>query len=710
MKLYIPTSNLNIENILSTESISPYSFYSKREFGYNSFFSICDYDAILLFSDIPTFNVEYTDMQCFPAIIEVTINLESNKNIRKIKTRLKKVEIYECKETIFLQPNITRILFYDEVALRYTKLSCDDSALNKLASFWKFDIIEQDSKNNVKLSDIVKKLPKQKKDSIAPFQDNNYNRVKGFIYGYILGEIMSKPKEIALMLSKQKRIYDIVSAINSGTYNYQFIQDLETLDREYSELDPTTSLLKHMWKDEIKTELGIDSNKFDEYLRKYKGIEADIKKQFSKQSGITVRKTYAYFGQLEVAQYIAELNMHISKLLEGCKENNLQNLNIAAVFDLQPDFSRVMMSGEDEISMLFNKVLSRIIWADKIIDAEKIRIDKFKLAEDIVTIIKTIYEDLGEVWNGSAEQQYFHQLRCSIQDYSKHFDINNIDNVVLQSIAAIIRKGNDYREMKSYLESVGFSDYKYVMGLWGAITGYVSITRDVFRELSDSSRFTSIFEAVSSIYGVSGGPLLEVYKEEINSNTCFTEDSYDDTRTVLERALDNKKFKKNQKEAILKEYDKYKCISDKLIKAVADVKGIGERTISIFKDICISLTRKDECAQSIITTEPNNQLSIVSNAQSVYFYNDRKAWSYIKKILPQKYHHKIKNDLEWFVKEVGNPNSTYSSYRNINPYDNKEVITKFCNMKLKESDGINYPTTEEREALKIGLFKIYPVQ
>lgn len=709
MKLYIPTSSLNIENILSTESISPYSFYAKREFGYNRFYPIYDYDAILLFPDIPTFTVEYTGMQCFPVIIEVNINLESNKNIRKISPRSKKVEIYECKETIFLQPNITRILFYDEVALRYTKLNCDDSALNKLASFWKFGIIEQDDKNNIKLSDIIKKLPKQKIESVEPFKDNNYNRVKGFIYGYILGEIMSKPKEIALMLSKQKRIYDIVSAINSGTYNYQFTQELETLDREYSELDPTTSLLKQMWKDEIKTELGIDSNKFDEYLRKYKGIEADIKKQFSKQNGITVRKTYAYFGQLGVAQYIAELNMHISKLLEGCKENNLQNLNIAAAFDLQPDFSRVMMSGEDEISMLFNKVLSRIIWADKIIDAEKIRIDKFKLAEDIVTIIRTIYEDLGEVWNGSTEQQYFHQLRCSIQDFSTQFDINNIDNVVLQSMAAIIRKGNDYREMKSYLESVGFTDYKYVMGLWGAIIGYVSITREVFRELSDSSLFTNIFEAISSIYGVNGEPLLEVYKEEINSNTSLTENSYDDTKTALEQALDNNKFKKKQKEAILKEYDKHKSISKLLIEAVSKVKGIGEKSIQRFTDICRNLTRENESAQSIITTEPGNQSSIF-NALLVYFYNDPRAWDHIKKELHSKYHDEVKSDFDFFIKEISKPQNDRKYYKELDEKNNKIVIEKFCNLKSKKSDDKSRPTREDIKRLKDKLFRIYGVK
>lgn len=40
MKYYIPTSSLNFNNILSTESISPKAFYEKRGFGYARWFAI----------------------------------------------------------------------------------------------------------------------------------------------------------------------------------------------------------------------------------------------------------------------------------------------------------------------------------------------------------------------------------------------------------------------------------------------------------------------------------------------------------------------------------------------------------------------------------------------------------------------------------------------------------------------------------------------
>ena len=55
MKLYIPTTTLNIDNILSTECIAPLSFYKEREYGYNQFYKIAcmpyQKSSIVLFKD-----------------------------------------------------------------------------------------------------------------------------------------------------------------------------------------------------------------------------------------------------------------------------------------------------------------------------------------------------------------------------------------------------------------------------------------------------------------------------------------------------------------------------------------------------------------------------------------------------------------------------------------------------------------------------------
>ena len=74
MKLYIPTCTLNFNNIFSTESISPSSYYQKRGFGNKRFYSVKSNnidDAIVLYSKFPRYSIDNLDMENSPMVIEV---------------------------------------------------------------------------------------------------------------------------------------------------------------------------------------------------------------------------------------------------------------------------------------------------------------------------------------------------------------------------------------------------------------------------------------------------------------------------------------------------------------------------------------------------------------------------------------------------------------------------------------------------------------
>ena len=74
-KRYIPTTSLNFNNVLSSESISPKAFYQKRGFGYIRWFSIPENDidnVILLYKSLSSFVRKKGDMEDHPLLIEVT--------------------------------------------------------------------------------------------------------------------------------------------------------------------------------------------------------------------------------------------------------------------------------------------------------------------------------------------------------------------------------------------------------------------------------------------------------------------------------------------------------------------------------------------------------------------------------------------------------------------------------------------------------------
>ena len=73
-KFYIPTSTLNFNNILSSESVSPKAFYARRGFGYSRWTEIPENNvdnAILLYEKPFRFVRPESDMEDHPMLIEV---------------------------------------------------------------------------------------------------------------------------------------------------------------------------------------------------------------------------------------------------------------------------------------------------------------------------------------------------------------------------------------------------------------------------------------------------------------------------------------------------------------------------------------------------------------------------------------------------------------------------------------------------------------
>lgn len=113
MKYYIPTSTLNISNILSSGSISPYSYYGKRKFGIKTFEPIkeCEKfkDQIVIFRKYPLFSI-ISDKESYPMCIEIDIpdNLVVRSNLP---------DIYYTNKTIYVSPSNVSFVFESEEIL-----------------------------------------------------------------------------------------------------------------------------------------------------------------------------------------------------------------------------------------------------------------------------------------------------------------------------------------------------------------------------------------------------------------------------------------------------------------------------------------------------------------------------------------------------------------------------------------------------------------
>ena len=140
MRYYIPTSTLNISNILSSGSISPYSYYGKRLFGIKSFEPIkeCEKfkDQIILFRNYPLFSI-VSDKESYPVCIEIELpaNMVIPSNIP---------DVYYASKTIYISPSNISFVFENEEYLNKSLFWIDISDEAKFFDQYKDKFILRD--------------------------------------------------------------------------------------------------------------------------------------------------------------------------------------------------------------------------------------------------------------------------------------------------------------------------------------------------------------------------------------------------------------------------------------------------------------------------------------------------------------------------------------------------------------------------------------
>ena len=207
MKLYIPTTSLNFNNILSTDSISPKGFYSIRGFGYSRWFSIPENDmegAILLYESPAEIIRPQSDIEDHPLLIEIT----TDEDFPKLKEGVR-----YSTHTIYLNPWHTKFMFQTEKD-KITALSLSDSSLEtKLMRLYgkKIQVVRQEGQ----FASLEGVLPIQiDKNNIE--DDIHINKVKGLLYGYYIGACLSSTKENISKLNVLREIHNIFASVVSS--------------------------------------------------------------------------------------------------------------------------------------------------------------------------------------------------------------------------------------------------------------------------------------------------------------------------------------------------------------------------------------------------------------------------------------------------------------------------------------------------------------
>ena len=560
MRYYIVTSSLNIDNILSTECISPITFYAQRNFGYKTFNVLQQLDNannIFLFSEIPNFTINDLNYENYPAILQVDDDEQLKDAV--VVGGIEKCKVLAFNDTIRINPVNCKFLFFTDKAMNLTYQNCLSSKYNKLIQYFKFEIAYPSMFSLEALMCSVN-TDKLYKDSVL-YKDNNFDKIKGFVAGYYIGSQKELTPEVAKVVSKAIKIANIINAkinnrmaedvakkrinkrkVGCASTNYSSLdKELNDLETELDRIDPSKIKVNRIWKDTI-AKVGKSEEEVANILSAF-DVYNEAEEKILLKNQITLYKKSNTFGTEN--EYLDYLLTYIDSLTEPIRVNLTNQIVVNKNLSLRVE------THLPDTTKLFNFVLER--WSDFSIN--ELRTNR----STIVTFFgKALGEFYGTIWKESAERKYWGSLKHNV-DIASPFNLNEIDNIILQSLAAFILKGEDYDSLVEYLAINAVPVYKYAIAFWGMSVGYVKISRPLLeKEVNIPDFYSQIYKLTT------GSEFLEKLEKQTISNKL-------DVINIVNKI-------KNHKDYIEKKHSEYcKLIIDRNLSNLDEIYKLSQK-------------------------------------------------------------------------------------------------------------------------------------
>lgn len=495
-KLYIPTSTLNFNNIMSSESISPASFYAIRGYGYRSIEKVCanNFDnRILLYEYYPIYQIEDVERDNYPLVIEIDTSQLGDGVI------LENAGLYYSEQTIYFNALTTVFIFHDKGGINTVLNKSKQSIETKLVNLYEhnFTTIQACSatkyewRKNNQIDDI-----NTNKDKYVEL-DRRIDRLKGFLYAHFLGVEKSSSVEIIKLRNLSRQLYNTWSAVISSSYNTPSVKQKNELEELYRKIKFLTTVIIGVDKkiaDIFQKELSIDEsmsknivNIFKKYGRYdiggFFGIES-FRFQPLSLYGIDVDEKMS-----SLSKHIAELDNFTAIQSQTKIKNTTDDLPEVSNLQICQYGGKSKEQSEFLINM-FNTILNES--------------SKYSLIQDRYTFARMGGElfknKIIDRWEGSQEKAYINGLLKNLKNHAQ-FEVSNSNNTTLKSFATFCQVANDdIEKLENNLIKNEITDYKIAFGLWGIVFGFAGISKTTYNEISDRCGESFFIQLYKHIY------------------------------------------------------------------------------------------------------------------------------------------------------------------------------------------------------------------
>lgn len=728
-KYYIPTSTLNFNNILSSESISPKAFYDKRGFGYSRWATIPENpfdNAIILYDNLCYFERPKSDMEDHPLLVEIQLDESEINQVGNY---------YYCDHTLYLAPTTTNFIFFSEKDIRITKSMSESSLETKLMRIFAKHIVLQKTKTSDTYILTIDKEPCELNENEI-LKDIRINKMKGLLYGYYIGGLLSTPnRQSVKLLNSLREIHNIFAAILSSFDKRPTEYQDKRLDYLFETMNERNPVFEGIL--EIITSSAYNSS--EKAKKIWNLFKSKINYSYREED-----KNY-YLNYLLSSSDKEDANPSISwikskieeeksKMRTECIKVSPENSEIVVLDGSTTSLKNPIIDDKTETKLCVSWINDTL--SDKNTNG-KISTYKEELAKNITLKAKEVYD---KDWESSTTRVYLNDLRKHIVGDAFNHQWNNS---LLSSIAAVIIAGDDWEKMLSFMQSKEMTDYRLAFAFYGELNGFANLTRD-FTDIFYNQNSSYVWEVYKEFYGqicgkelkdkpiiatgnqnatiptkIVSGTKISISIEQnsakkdtdtsnlsnelgncnIKSTTQFqppTEDK--DISEIIQKIQNHPKYDRNKHEHYCLE------IANKNIKKWDEIKKLSTKRGDGWKTIIDELrkekTKTSNIVQSVLFTSEDYPIG-------KHFYCDKNVWWHICTLVKeQKALDDLKDNLNWFQMQFSKPVGQRGyNYDSIDEKNNKLVIEKFCSLRLSKTKYEKY-----RDIIKHKLLELYDIK
>ena len=511
MKLYIPTCTLNFNNIFSTESISPKADYLKRGFGNKRFYSVEANSldgVVLLYSKYPRYNVENTELENYPMVIEIESEDYPNGTITK-QISNSGVDVFASASTIYLNPFHSKVYFDSYIERQGVLTKAAQSLENKFEKLYGANLVVKPHPQKGFFDGIKDMFSKNEEDefdwntSYLPTEinadisdietDRKIDCIKGFFYCYLIGANMTVSPDVAELKSLARKMRNTLSAIiNSPTHTPSELQDesltndIKEFNRIYSAVDEDAIYNANA----IEMRLSNNPLKLEQqeiiHLLEWLGVYQDF------CTKLHLRKIYNANDLWKCVEFYSTeaYNSAVDTLNGIVRKVELRSIAKSKKNDIK---DLVQLGYDKQIHVVDSSIKTEFY--DGLINSQiKNEYNLFKNENGVDESLaiaftggRILKQIMGEKWEDSKWALYINALLSHLQE-SSAFDLYSVDNEVLNSFAAFCQKGDNIDRLSEYLVQCGFNNYRVAFGLYGATRGFASLPKTFTSTLINGDR------------------------------------------------------------------------------------------------------------------------------------------------------------------------------------------------------------------------------